>query len=74
MIYIKPRDSVYLDEIIKREMDYNGWLRLSPPVKLAADDFKICIVKIDDIVYTGESSEFWEVYNKAKIWERLQDD
>ena len=72
MIEFKPHDNWSLmDPDLRAKADAEGWIKLSLPMHISEEDFAICAVRIGGIVYREATPEFWEVYKKAKVWDKL---
>lgn len=49
------------------------WVPVNPDCLLVNIDFKRSSIRIDGVVYTEESKDLSELYNKAIIWMKLKE-
>lgn len=50
-----------------------SWWPATPQDIIKNINFKIYEVRIDGVVYTEETEEFKEAFNKAKLWMQLSE-
>lgn len=72
MIELRPRDTTYIDRNLKERMDNDYWYPLGNVCGLMAEDFTICQVKVNGVIYDKPSDKFWKEYNKEFAWLKLR--
>ncbi len=72
MIYIKPRDMENIEQELRDILDADGWFTLPADVPFKATDFKLAVVKIDNVVFECDSADYQTAYSKHKSWDILQ--